>query len=141
MEFIVLFLIIFINSIALTIKLKNRIEVNIPITIIALILVVYILGLFDKLVLAVKVIEIITIILTGYIIYSFIKGRESIKIKEHILTPGLLIYMLLCIFFILFNKDMLFREYDEFSHWGLIVKHMFEFRKFWSKCRFCITIQ
>lgn len=134
MEFILLFLLILINSIALTIKAKNRIEVNIPITIIALVLIIYLFGLFDKLLLGVKIIEMLAIILVGYITYSFIKNKKHINIKEQILTPGLFIYILLCLVFIIFNKDMLFKEYDEFSHWGLVVKQMFEFRKFWGKC-------
>ena len=134
MEFILLFLLILINSIALTIKLKNRIEVNIPITIIALVLIIYLFGLFDKLLLGVKIIEMLAIILVGYITYFFIKNKKHIDIKEQILTPGLFIYILLCLVFIIFNKDMLFKEYDEFSHWGLVVKQMFEFRKFRGKC-------
>ena len=130
MEFILLFLIILINSIALTIKLKNRIEVNIPISIIGLILIVYIFGLFDKLLLGVRVIEILTILVSVYALYTIIKNKKEINFKEQILTPGLFVYMFLYTGFIIFNKGMLFKEYDDFSHWGLVVKHMFNFGNF-----------
>lgn len=133
MEFVLLFLIILINSIALTIKLKNRIEVNIPISIIGLILTVYIFGLFDKLLLGVRVIEILTILVLVYVLYTIIKNKKEINIKEQVLTPGLFVYIFFCIGIIIFNKGMLFKEYDDFSHWGLVVKHMFEFRKLRSK--------
>lgn len=138
MEFILLFLIILINAISITAILKNKIEVNIPIAVIGIILIEYIFGLFDKLLLGVRIIEILTLISTVYMLYAILKKR--IKIKEQIITPGLVIYIIICLAIIIVNKNMLFKEYDEFSHWGIIVKHMFEFRKFWSKCRICITI-
>lgn len=133
MEYILTFLVIYINSIALTIKLKNKIESNIPRTIIGIILIVYIFGLFDKLRYGVISISIFTVFMAIFIIYKIIKNRKEINIKERIITPGLVVYVLLGILYIIFNKGIVFIEYDEFSHWGLIVKNMYEFGDFGTK--------
>lgn len=127
MEYVLMFILIFVNSKVITIKLKNKIETNIPIAIIGIILVVYIFGLFDKLIYGVYTVIFLTVIEFIFIIYYFVKYRKEIKIKETIFTPGILVYILLGLVCILFNKGIVFREYDEFSHWGLIVKNMFEF--------------
>ena len=130
MEYIIFFIVVIINSIFITIKLKNRIEINIPISIMSMIIIVYVFGLFNKLVYGVLLLAIISGINFIYDIYYLIKYRKEIEIKKVFITPGIVIYILLGIIFIIFNKGIVFREYDEFSHWGLIVKNMFEFGNF-----------
>ncbi len=126
MEYIFTFIIILINSIALTIKTKTKIEVSIPISVIGIVLAIYVFGIFNKLIYGVIAVMAITLCCMIYIIYSYIKNRKSINIKDDILTPGVVIYALLYLIFVLFNKGILFQEFDEFSHWGLIVKNMYE---------------
>lgn len=126
MEYIFTFIIIFINSIALTIKTKTKIEVSIPISVIGIVLAIYVFGIFNKLIYGVIAVMAITLCCMIYIIYSYIKNRKSINIKDDILTPGVVVYALLYLIFVLFNKGILFQEFDEFSHWGLIVKNMYE---------------
>lgn len=125
MEYIIFFIILIINTIFITIKLKNKIETNIAITIISMIIIVYIFGLFNQLKYGVLLLAIITSINFIYDIYYLIKNRKNIKLKDKIITPGMIVYICLGILFIIFNKGIVFREYDEFSHWGLIVKNMF----------------
>ena len=128
MEFIIMFIIILINAILYTIKLKNRIETNIPLAVVSLILIVYVFGLIDKLMYGIIAIVIITIIELIYEIIFFIKNKN--KLKEILFVPGIFVYFILGLIFIKFNRGILFIEYDEFSHWGLIVKNMFEFGNF-----------
>lgn len=124
MEYISIYAIILINAVAITIKFKNRIEINIPISVVLIVLVIYILGLFNQLTIGVTLIIALTVVSLIYCIYSFIK-KKDIKIKEQILTPGLMVYILLGIISAIFNKDRVFCQYDDFTHWGLIVKNMF----------------
>ena len=86
MEYVFIYLIILINAVALTIKLKNRIEVNIPISVVSIVLVVYILGIFNQLIAGVILMIGLTVLSLIYCVYSIIRKRE-IKIKEQILTP------------------------------------------------------
>ena len=125
MEYFFMFIIILINAIMLKIILKNKIEENIPIAVTVIILITYIFGLFDKLKIGIIITQIITIINSIIIIYYTVKRKCKIK-KQDIMTPGIIIYGLLWIVFIIFNKERVFIEYDEFSHWGLIVKNMYE---------------
>lgn len=124
MEYISIYAIILINAVAITIKLKNRIEINIPISVVLIVLVVYILGLFNQLTIGVTLIIALTVVSLIYCIYSFIKKKDT-QIKEQILTPGLIVYILLGIISAIFNKGRVFCQYDDFTHWGLIVKNMF----------------
>lgn len=128
MELIILIMIIITNSITITNILKKKIEYTIPITVIIMTIIVYIFGLFDNLDLGVKVVEGISIIATIYNLLIIIKSIKSKQIKEkleRIITPGLLVYVLLYILFIIINKGRVFEWYDEFNHWGLIVKNMY----------------
>lgn len=86
MEYVFIYLIILINAVALTIKLKNRIEVNIPISVVSIVLVVYILGIYNQLIAGVILMIGLTVLSLIYCVYSIIRKRE-IKIKEQILTP------------------------------------------------------
>ena len=126
MEYILMFIIILINATMLKILLKNKIEENIPIAVIGIILITYIFGLFDKLKIGIIITNAITIVNFIMIIYYYIKKKNKINIKKDIITPGVIVYSVLWILFILFNKGRVFVEYDEFSHWGLIVKNMYE---------------
>lgn len=128
MEFIIMFMIILINAILYTIKLRNKIETNIPLAVVSMILMVYVFGLIDKLIYGIWAIVITTVIELIYEIIFFIKNKG--KLKEILFVPSVFVYFILGLVFIKFNEGLLFVEYDEFSHWGLIVKNMFEFGNF-----------
>lgn len=127
MEYIIAITMIYIISSIIAIRMQKRIEETTPIAVVGIILVVYIFGLFNNLALGVIFLELSTIILLIYFIKLIIdsiknkKGRETVK---QILTPGVLIYVLLVILFIIENKNRIFEMYDTFNHWGLTVKNM-----------------
>ena len=95
MEYIIFFIILIINTIFITTKLKNKIETNIAITIISMIIIVYIFGLFNQLKYGVLLLAIITSINFIYDIYYLIKNRKNIKLKDKIITPGMIVYICL----------------------------------------------
>lgn len=57
-----------------------------------------------------------------------VRKKEIEPIKEaikRIVTPGLFVYMALFAVNVIINQGRILEDYDEFNHWGLIVKNMF----------------
>ena len=67
MEYISILFIISIFSITLSIIFNKKIEVTIPVSVTAIVLVVYIFGIFDKLLWGIYAVEILTILQIIYI--------------------------------------------------------------------------
>lgn len=128
MEFIVLFLIIIINSMTISHLLKKKIELVIPISVIIITIIVYVFGLFDNLsmgVIAVEILSTISLIYNIVTIIKAIKNKEYKELLSRTLTPGLFVYMALFLLFIIINHGRIFEDYDEFNHWAVIIKNMF----------------
>ena len=127
MGYIITLSIILTFSITLSIIFKKRIEEVIPVSIVEIILTIFICGLFDNLSIGVKIIGILTIIqLIFILVIIFKKEKEEQKIViKRIITPGLFVYIGLFILSIFINKDRILEDYDEFTHWGVIIKNMF----------------
>lgn len=132
MGYLLIFSIIFTFATTLTILLKKRIEEMLPISIVTIILIIYIAGIFDNLNLGVIIVQILTIFqLIGIVFITLKKNKNEIKeIVGRLLTPGLFVYALLFIISIIINKNRIFEDYDEFSHWGLIIKNMFNYNTY-----------
>lgn len=129
MEYISILFIISIFSITLSIIFNKKIEVTIPVSVTAIVLVVYIFGIFDKLLWGIYAVEILTILQIIYIgisIYFANKKKEIKQLFNNIITPGLLIYVVLVSVVAILNKGKIFEDYDEFNHWAVIIKNMFQ---------------
>ena len=112
---------------------KEKIDKTIPIAVMGIILIIYVFGLFNVLNIGVLSVGIVAGISMGYLIYSVIWNFKKKNIKEffrRIFTPGIIIYILFWIIFLFINKRRLLSSWDEFSHWGLIVKNMFVFNTY-----------
>lgn len=130
MSYIICFIIIVSIAMMLTEILKSRVEITIPISVIAIVLIIYPFGFFRLLNVGVYAIYIISCISIVFMICKFIKCKsieEKRALIKRIVTPGLFVYISFWILAIYLNKDRKFIAWDEFSHWGLIVKNMFEF--------------
>ena len=124
MKTIFVFLFIIILASAIAIHFKHRIEETIVVAIMGVILVLYFSGLVcgGNLLPGVY----ICLLLGGgallYVVKSIITDRDGIK--TYCLVPGLLIYFFLFGWIWYINRYRLFSSWDEFSHWGLVVKNM-----------------
>lgn len=58
-----------------------------------------------------------------FLIYIFFKRKQSLADAR--LADGCLIYLLFLALSLALNAGRTYREWDEFSHWGVIVKHFF----------------
>lgn len=130
MSYIIIFIIITSIAACLAKLLNKKIDITIPISVILIVLIIYPFGFFSRLDVGVYVVDIIAALSLIYLTYKFIRNIINKNIPEffeNLLTPGLAAYVLFYLFFIFINKDRLLSNWDEFSHWGLIVKNMFSF--------------
>ena len=133
MEYLVVISIILIYGSIITIKTKKRIEETIPISIVCISIIIYITGMFNNLKLGVIIVGIMAMIGIAIILYTLCRQKDSKNSKEileRIITPGAIVYILLCILFIALNKGRVFEDYDEFNHWARIIKNMFLFNSY-----------
>lgn len=125
----IIFLVMIISlSLPISNFFKRKIETAIPISVVFIIILIYITGLFDNLNLGVKIVQVIFIISLFYnfiFIIKSVKNKTIIEKMSRIITPGLLIYISLFLVLIILNNQRIFEEFDEFNHWGLIVKNMY----------------
>lgn len=133
MEFIIIYIIIITNSIFLKQILKGKIEEVIPIVTIGMTLLIYIAGLLDNLKVGVYSIILIFIIITVYLLIrqnKLKKKDEKIKLFKEFITPGFVIFTVIYIIYVLISQNKIFTHYDEFSHWGTVVKNMYIYNNF-----------
>lgn len=133
MSYIIIFLIIASISACLAKIFNKKIDITIPISVMLIVLIIFPFGFFNRLDIGVYVVEAIATIALLYLIYKFIKSiikKEVGKFFKNLFTPGLAVYMLFYIYFIYLNINRLFSSWDEFSHWGLIVKNMYIFNSY-----------
>ncbi len=133
MYYIFAFTIIYIIAAAIAELLKKKIDFTIPISIIAIALIIYPFGFFKHLEIGVYAVYIISILCALYLLIQFILSivhREYKYFFKRLLTPGILVYILFWGLFIYINRLRILSSWDEFSHWGLVVKNMFYFDTF-----------
>lgn len=133
MTYIIPILTIIIYAIMFAFLFKKRIEQTIPISVIAIVLVVYIFGLFDNLKLGAIITGVMAIMQLAIILCILCKEKDYRKVInkiKNIITPGLIIYIALTVLFVILNKGRTFENYDEFNHWGKMVKNMFMYNSY-----------
>lgn len=131
MEYIISILIILVFASILTIIFKKKIEQTIPISVVVIVLIIYIAGIFDNLKIGVTIVEILAVFSVSAIINILLIYKENRKeILKKIFTPGLIVYIILSLIFIFSNKGRIFENLDEFNHWGRIIKNMFLYNTF-----------
>ena len=119
---LILFLTLTIPSLYFYLKYDKRIEELIPITIFVYILILYLMGLFNILKIGFYINIVIVIIFLVLMLYQ--TRKKLFKIKK-IFTPAFIFWILLFVFSYYFYKDRMLIEWDEFTHWGDVVKMMF----------------
>jgi hypothetical protein len=124
MEFLLL-LAVFIGYSCL---FDHKLKINsafIPIMVMtSIICVIFLFGIVNKLKLSINIINVIGILLLIYYIIQTIKRSYSMKF---LVCPSIIFFMLTSAYFIFLLKDLSYFHYDNFSHFGKIVKEIFYF--------------
>ena len=70
------------------------------------------------------IVNIIILLFSLYAGFVFLKSKDKRERLKAVLTPGLLGYLVLCVIAVRVSSAR-FCQWDEFSHWGTVVKDMF----------------
>lgn len=131
MQYITVFLILLTFASMLVILTKKRIEEVMPISVVEIVLMIFLAGLFDQLEIGVIIVGILTVVQLIIMLVMALKYQSEIKgIIKNILTPGFVIFSALFMFSAVINHGRILENYDEFTHWGLITKNMFMYNSF-----------
>lgn len=127
---ILIYLILISFSLFLLFRYDERIEDTLPYTFILIIIFLFLMGLIGLLKASVYIVAILGCLSFLYVIYVFIKVKNRRKILKKIFTPGFVIYNFFFIFFLFYHHGRLLTNWDEFTHWGDVVKVMYTINDF-----------
>lgn len=117
------------GSIFISLKFNKPIEKTIIINLMLIIFLLYIFGLMGFLKVGVYFIGILSLILMLYSIILCLKKEKNIYLNN-IVTPSLVIFIIIYFILIFMHRGRLLIHWDEFSHWGDVVKAMFTINDF-----------
>lgn len=129
---IVFLLVIMGGSFFYAARFNKRFEETLIITIIGYILFTFLMGMIGLLRFAVYVVLIIALALYVLGIVVLVKNREWKRFLNNFFTPGFVIFMIVCVVFLMGIRGKVFTDSDEFSHWGDVVKVMVQTGNFGS---------
>ena len=117
----------------LSIIFKKRFEIMLPIYFMFSALFVYVLTVFNLFDVAIYLLLLFSCICLIYLIYCRVKKRKQLNdIIKYIFTPGLIIYFMIYIFVFILNYNRGFNTWDEFSHWGMMIKETIRLKSFYT---------
>ena len=112
---------------------KKKFEILLPIFFMLSALCVYIFSIFNLFIIGVWVIIVFSCLFPLYLIYWKWKKKKDIKsIFKYILTPGFIMYILIYAFIFILSYNKRFTSWDEFSHWGMMVKETIRLKGFYA---------
>ncbi len=111
------------GAVFLSIKSNKKFEQTLPVWILFIITILYFTGIFDILLIGVYIVVLISALGLLYSIYFLIKNKHDFVFN--ILTPGFFIFIFFFIISWWAQNGRMFISWDEFSHWGLVVKNMY----------------
>lgn len=122
---IILFLLIITSGSVFSIVFLNRkFEELLPITCSSIVIILYLFGYFEILKYGVTVVCVVSLVLYVLSIVKIIKNKTYTVFIKNLLTPGFLVFNLLVVIFLITMTGKVFDGFDEFSHWGDVVKAM-----------------
>lgn len=128
MSYVLLIAIVLNTSLSYSIYFNKKIEETIFLSILSKILILFLTGVFISLEVGFYLIIFLNIILFVYNIINILKNKNIIK--TNILTVGLYLFLISCLFFIWITYGKTASMWDEFSHWALVVKNMYGLNNF-----------
>ena len=125
-----MFLIVISFSLYLFFKYEKRVEETLPYTFICIVLFLYIMGLIRLLKLGTYLIILLSILSYSYIIYSLIKKRNKKVTLLKLITPANIFFVSIFVVLCIYHNGRLLTGWDDFTHWGDVVKVMHSINDF-----------
>ena len=115
-------LILLLAAFSLSYLIRSSLLISLPTAIFGITAVLYLFGLFNQLLLGFWVVLTAIGLATIASAILLIKTKELVSHLRSLLSPGLAIFLTLGLFSFLLTRGMQLSSWDEFSHWGTIVK-------------------
>ena len=109
---------------------NRRFEEVLPVMLMSISLIMFLTGFLDLRV-GYVIVFLLPLLIPIWIIYRK-KTKQDIYIKEYLLTPAFAIFLLLYSIIYIINFNRGFMVWDEFSHWGPMVKETLRLNQFYS---------
>lgn len=125
MYFILALSLLLLITISIVVASDLKFDLVLPITFFSVILVAYIMGLLGLLRwlnLIVLLVTLLFVIMAGIHVFQH-KLKLSVLLRK-VITPGFIVFFILVGLTLYTTRGLLFTGWDEFSHWGLVVKNM-----------------
>lgn len=122
MKYLLIYLLLLNSAYFYAVAFKKTIAETLLPSFIIKILFLYISGLFGSFILGFWIIVVKNIIYLIYNAYQTFKNKANIK---KIISIGNIIFTLAFVYFIWITHNRMISIWDEFTHWGLVVKNMF----------------
>lgn len=106
--------------------MKVRFEQMLPLACSLIILVLYVCGLAGLLAFGVPILVGLSVLCAAFCIYWLYKHPAERKkaVLGYLCTPGLVAFLVFVAAIYVYDIGRLLSEWDEFTHWGLVVKNM-----------------
>ena len=141
MRLFLIFITLISPSLFLSVKQGKSIAKTLPVSLFAMVLILYMGGLLKIMKLTVYIEVITAIILFAMTLKIFIKSSEKKKILKEIFTPAFCLWLFFFIFLIGYHHGRMLTEWDEFTHWGDVVKVMYSINDFSTNPKSLSTFQ
>lgn len=124
MEYIVLFLIMLNMTLFFSNVFNKKFEQTIIMGIVMCIFVLFCFGLFSLMNIGFILLLVINVLMFGYNL--FLLWKKKIDFKNNVFTIGFILFVLSYLLIMWNCVGRLVSTGDEFSHWGLVVKNMYD---------------
>jgi hypothetical protein len=127
MTFLIVLAVLLSAAFSLSYLIQSSLLISLPTAVFGITAVLYIFGLFNQLLVGFWVALAAIALATLVSIALLVKDKELLAHLKSLLSPGLAIFVSLALFSFLLTRGMQLSSWDEFSHWGTIVKATFLF--------------
>ena len=100
----------------------RRFEEVLPLSLFSVVLMLYVAGMAGQLFMGRNVVLAVGVVSGLVCLYFLI--REKRAFLDRVLTPGFAAFVLITLFFWWNSEGRVFMQWDDFSHWGLVVRNM-----------------
>lgn len=125
-----LFPFLFLMGISLTnsIAFKKKFEYVLPVAIMECLIIIYLTGFFNLLI---GFIVCVLLSLISIPLLYYTNKKNSFSLQEYFLTDLFWVFLCVYIFVFIINLGKDFSHWDEYSHWGVMVKELFRLNKYY----------
>ncbi len=104
--------------------LRERLETALPLTLFGITILLYVFGLFNVLNIGFWLL-LLLIAAASAAVLARLRMQALTLLLDGLRSPGMILYLLFAFVMFVFTREMQLTHYDEFSHWGRVVKAMF----------------